>query len=224
MGFKGKVYVPDGGTVPNLATHGASLADSIFTRIITYFATETERTTETTSSVSGAGVKMTNAQKLGMKCWVDSRKGYYFWDGAEWQPEPQHNVVFEGTRAAAADSSGASLVDIITGMASTALPAGARKLEIHATSQASAIAVSTSGGVFATVQVTGPGISASDVNAIAGPLTFIGAPGLCHRIWNVVASGNVQYQMKGKDGNPLGQAAVRFSNSFLSVFDLGPAD
>lgn len=83
MGFKGKVYVPDGNSEPSFPVHGDNLAKSIFTRVVTYYATVAERDIET-----AVPTKMSAAEKLGMRCYVaDGPAGYgdwCGWDGDEW--------------------------------------------------------------------------------------------------------------------------------------------
>lgn len=94
MGFRGKVYVPDASSAPSFPVHGSALADSIFTRIVTYYATEFERDTET--AVPG---KMSAAEKLGMRCYVaNGPRGFgdwCGWTGSEWiwaHPAPIYSV------------------------------------------------------------------------------------------------------------------------------------
>lgn len=213
MGSRGKVYVPDGSSQPSFTVHGDALATSIFTRITTFYATESERNTETV-----VPTKMSAAQKLGMRCWVDERKGFCFWDGSAWRWEPQRNVLMDGRRSAAAESSGSALVPIIL-MSNTALPPGDRRLQIIASCNMVALAT---GNSLPRAVVSGPGIAASE-GAVAGVSLFAGFPFSAARTWTVVTSGTVSYNMYGQDAHPTAPVAVRFTDSILQVFDLGPA-
>jgi hypothetical protein len=194
--------------------HGASAAQeaSIRNRIVASFTTEATRD----AAYSG----LTSAQKAGILCWVVSREGHCYWDptSAGWQWVSVRRPLIEASRPSAADSSGAVLVDILL-MPSTTLPPGNRRVMVIASSNVVALA---NGGSYPMAQITGTGIAGSEGNC-ATFTGFSGASSFVHLTRTVTVSGSVSYLMRGKDSHPTSPGAVRFTDSILQVYDLGPA-
>lgn len=221
MSYIGKVRVHDVTEPASVAVGTANMGRSIFTRIVTYYATETERDNETTSSPTGVGVKMTDAEKRAMVCWVDSRGGFCYWDptSGDWEWVSVHRKVTGGTRASAADSASITPGAVIP-LAPVALPPGNRLLHIEASGviqNLQPISGTAQGRLFVT-----PGLPDGDSwlqSPILAPLEQI----TVSRPWYVVASGTVQFQLYGLmvQGTASG---VRFTNTWIQVFDEGPCD
>lgn len=166
------------------------------------------------------------AGKVGMSCYITNRAGvcrYVHGNNSTkgWKWEPQRNTLMDSRRSAAADSSGAAMVDILL-MPAVTLPPGNRRLLIYAS--ANAVCLTSNSGIPQGV-LTGPGISAGEGLLMGGPSQLAGYPTkVTGGPWSVVASGSVSYNLRGKDGHPTAPAAVRFTDSILQVFDCGPAD
>lgn len=210
MGFKGKVEIADGTDGPaDVPVAMLATATSIFTRIVNYYATETERNTET-----AVPSKMSAAEKLGMRCWVDSRKGYSFWDGTAWKWEPQRNVLFDEPRVIAANATGTSQIDIIL-HDDLVLPSGNRWVQFRAQGMMANI-----GGPAGLVQALVSGFATGE--NIMQEYLEPGELGSFDRTWELVLAGTLSgYHLRGRSTN----ASVNTSFTYCryTIVDLGPA-
>lgn len=208
MGFKGKVAIADDGDDGNVPAAQLEMATSIFTRITNYYATETERDTET-----AVPSKMSAAEKLGTRCWVDSRKGFCFWDGTVWKWEPIHTVSV-GYRPSSAQVAVVTPLNILQN--SMVLPAGNRNVEVKARCNVAAVG---SGGWNARAYVSGTNLGNGYVCDRA--LGFAGDVDSGFSSWDLVCSGTVAYTLYGLNAN--GSGICDFSDNWLTIIDHGPA-
>ncbi len=234
MGFKGKVYIPDGSAAPNVVDEMLTSATSFYSRINNFCATQTDRNT--------LAATMTTAEKLGTRIWVDERKGWCTFDGDDWIWEPQRNRVYLGYQPATLTSNttvpGSLNVDMLTPYS---LPPGNRRVHVAwgtVLKNSSPVVGSPPTGNRVGGRVTPLGAGGSDIGIPDGrnyaegflPAEAAGT-GFQQQVSNeafVILSGNIQLKLFGLSvaGSPGGNAAnnVSFSHSWMSVYDLGPAD
>lgn len=205
-------YIATGSDGVNVPAVTVGIEAQWWTKVVGNFATLAAR--------DAAYSSLTLLNRRGILCWVDETKGHYSHDGTGWRPLGLNHEILDGSRAAAADSTGPTTSDIILGSSIT-LPAGNRRLMIIASSNVTAL---TNIGSFPRVIVAGPGISATEGYMQSAALPFAGAAATVSRVWRPVVSGTVAYTMRGMDGHPTAPAAVRFTDSILHVTDLGTAD
>ncbi len=170
------------------------------------------------------------AGKVGMRCYVTNRAGFSVYQHIStstkvWVWEPQRRPLAMETRTSDADSSGGNLIDIIlTGP--FVLPAGNRLIQVLVRSKG--VQLTGSGAPSPSeakpqLQVIGSGFSPG-YNDVTRLTTFPGAQTTLENEWYITASGTCSWALRGRDGHETVAQSVRFSNSILQIFDLGPTD
>lgn len=228
MGFKGKVGTWDDNEAADIPGATLRLATSIYSRINNYCTTISDRNT----LVAG----MSAAEKLATRVWVDERKGWCTFDGDDWVWEPQHNRIYNGYQPATLTSNtnvpGSLNVDMLTPYS---LPPGNRRLHVawgtvlkNTSSPANKV-----GGRVTPLGAGGSNIGIPDGRSYAEgflPIETAGT-GFQQQVSSqafVILSGNVQIKLFGLSvaGTSAANTAnnVSFSHSWMSVYDLGPAD
>lgn len=218
--YSGASY-PDGSAAGNVPAAIKATTASITPYLVPKFATVGVRN----SSVAAWLGEPANSGKTaeGMRCYIVDRKAYSFHDGTGWKWESQNNPLAMQTRTADADSTGGSLVDILS-TGSIVLPTGNRLIQVYVRSQATQLSGASTTEAKPQLQVIGSGFAAG-YNSVTRLTTFPGAQTSVEFAFPpVVTSGTVSYALKGRDGHETVGQNIRFAYSVLQVWDLGPTD
>lgn len=206
------IVIPAGGDAVNVPSSFSTMEASINRRIVAFFST--------TAARDSSYAALSSAQKTGIKCWVDERKGHYTFNGTAWVPDPQRNLLVDIPRNTAAQANGGTPVSIILGGA-LVLPAGNRRIKIHAKTNMSNPVTPSPPAVSPRAVVTGPGMP-DGPNWLQAFLpagsNFTETRG---DTWEITASGTCQWDLVGVNATT---GVVQFDNSILQITDLGPAD
>lgn len=215
MAFKGKVYVADDSLGADVIAASQKQAESIFSRIVNYYATEAER--DAATSLTGSPAPMTAAEKLGMKCYVDTRKSWYGWDGSAWQPETQERLLADWSEPSRSDLSTTAPTDLLAQSTFT-LPGsvGARRIKMVGSAYVTN-APGYSGDGYPRIMLA---IGSTQIAQQQQQLPNGNAIDL--RVdWTTIVSAGSTITPK-LQGLVAGGSPIAFYSKALQVFDLGP--
>jgi hypothetical protein len=203
-------------------TEAASVSDGTKALSASTTPTSTPKFASTSARDSAAATYLAQPDVStleGLRCYITNRKAECFHDGTGWIWVPQFRVLSSATRASAAESHGDTLIAIISA-GPFDLPAGDRWVQVKARSICTQLA---SGEARPQGSITGTGLGTNQAvdsctttfNGDSGVITIDSLP--------FVTSGTISYAYAGKDGHATIAHAVRFTDSYLHIADLGPA-
>jgi hypothetical protein len=207
---------PTGGSAPRIRLDMEDLAAAVEVTACPTFASTGARDSAYATAIA--------AGKVGMTCYITDRAGFSEYvhissaGTKAWRWKPQLVALAEPTAAAAAESTGGALIPIIlTGP--FVLPAGNRRIKVKTRSICTQL---TSGEARPQGVLTGNGLGTNQ-GVSQCTTTFLGDTGVVECEVTVTTSGTVSYSYQGRDGHATIAHTIRFTDSFMQVFDLGPA-
>lgn len=216
--YSGARY-PEGSEAGNVPAAVKLTTASITPSLVPKFATTAARDTAVAAWLAEPANSGKTAE--GMLNYITARKAFSYHDGTGWKWLAD-NILAMATRTSDADSTAGSLVDILS-VGPFTLPAGNRLIKVCIRSQATQLTGASTTESKPQLQVIGSGFAAG-YNSVTRLTTFPGAQTSIESTFHVITSGAVTFALKGRDGHETVAQNVRFSYSWLQVFDLGATD
>lgn len=222
--YAGGQYPVAGDSLTNLRADMQALVQSVAPRSVPSFADVAARNSAYSADIA--------AGRAGMRCWIVNRAGYSFYNGVTWKWEPQRNLIYDGYRASAVETSIITPGSMGVEMTSVYdLPPGNRQLHVSWGSMGLNIS-SPLTPVAPRVQPLGAGGSNIGIpegrNWAQTCITVANTYVTFENQAFPVLSGSIQIKLFGASGNgsASGNTAnlVRFGHTWMTIYDLGPTD